>query len=921
PNVIGVDGPSDDIDQIEYENGVGSESIVIDLNGNATTAEFDVTRLFNNEGSGEQGVWIAYYQGTVVAYDTFSVPTGGSSTHEGSFTIDTGGLVFDRVEFQATPYIGGTGGSDDSDYFLTGFEASGGASVNTAYTIAEDQTLAIDASSSDKLLDNDSDPEGDSFTLTGINGSAVTDGQMINLPSGAILTIYEDGHFDYDPNGQYDSLGAGEVATDTFTYTITDQYGATDTATATITIIGKGTETQINNTAPTVSASTAIVSEEGLTAGIADSSGTPADDTDNAVHDSSSPTYSSMAISDTDGDSLTVSLQEPTDTLTSNGQSITWSGGGTTTLVGTATLNGTPTEVIRIEMDNSGEHTVTLSAPIDHPTGGQEDEISFNVNVSVSDGLAITTQPLTIQIEDDMPLAPVSSQNLDVSAQTNILIILDVSGSMGNSSGVPGLSRLDMAKQAIDTLMNDYLDYGDVRVKIVTYSTDANTLGTQWMTVNEANAALASVTDGGGTNYDLAVEEAQTAFTQPGKLDGGQNVSYFFSDGNPTLSNTNPYYSSADASQNQSGVANPGNQTNLNYGDGIQSADPSYAGPNVDEESNWETFLTNNGINSFSIGVGSGVSQTYLDPLAYNGSVDTNGDGTPDGTETNATVVTDLSQLNNFVSSTVTPPPVEGNIITGGLVGSGGFGADDSYVLSLSVDGTTYTYDPVADTITVTTTPGSSDNHTFDTVENEITIDTAQNGQLIVNLDTGDYSYISDPNNLGSYSEIVGFSLQDADGDSASGETTLNISRTPGSAAGRAAQRGDAPASDDDTLVFEGDPVDGGIGFDTLIVPNDNDLDFSAIADGTIQNIEQIDLTAGNHDILNLSVADVLDITDNDNLLEILGDSADSVSLTSDWQATGNTVSNESGQSFTEYQDATGTTTLLIEDSVNVTIV
>ena len=63
-------------------------------------------------------------------------------------------------------------------------------------------------------------------------------GTEITLNPGALLTVNNDGTFDYDPNGKFESLGVGESTTDSFTYTIDDGSGATDTATATITIDG-----------------------------------------------------------------------------------------------------------------------------------------------------------------------------------------------------------------------------------------------------------------------------------------------------------------------------------------------------------------------------------------------------------------------------------------------------------------------------------------------------------------------------------------------------------------------------------------------------------------------------------------------------------------------------------------------------------
>ncbi|WP_153040776.1 Ig-like domain-containing protein, partial [Pseudovibrio sp. Ad46] len=57
------------------------------------------------------------------------------------------------------------------------------------------------------------------------------------------VTVNADGTFSYDPNGQFDHLNAGESATDTFTYTVTDSAGETSTETVTVTVTGVNTNT------------------------------------------------------------------------------------------------------------------------------------------------------------------------------------------------------------------------------------------------------------------------------------------------------------------------------------------------------------------------------------------------------------------------------------------------------------------------------------------------------------------------------------------------------------------------------------------------------------------------------------------------------------------------------------------------------
>ena len=105
--------------------------------------------------------------------------------------------------------------------------------------VATDEDSALNGS---VLADNengaDSDPDGDPLTVTEVNGVAADVGSQVTLASGALLTLEGDGTFNYDPNGQFESLNTGDIGFDSFTYTIDDGNGGTDTATVNITIDG-----------------------------------------------------------------------------------------------------------------------------------------------------------------------------------------------------------------------------------------------------------------------------------------------------------------------------------------------------------------------------------------------------------------------------------------------------------------------------------------------------------------------------------------------------------------------------------------------------------------------------------------------------------------------------------------------------------
>ncbi|MCV6621785.1 MAG: hypothetical protein OIF51_08535, partial [Cellvibrionaceae bacterium] len=87
------------------------------------------------------------------------------------------------------------------------------------------------------------------------------------------------------------------------------------------------------------------------------------------------------------------------------------------------------------------------------------------------------------------------------------------------------------------------------------------------------------------------------------------------------------------------------------------------------------------------------------------------------------------------------------------------------------------------------------------------------------------------------------------------------------------------PSANDDSLLYDGNAMDAGDGEDTLILRLGEDIDFSNIAN--LSNFEIIDLMPDgqDHNLIAISLQDVLDITDGNNVLIIKGDDGDSVSF------------------------------------------
>ncbi len=130
-----------------------------------------------------------------------------------------------------------------------GHDATDAATVTITITGENDDPTAVDDASVtdedtpvsvDGVLDNDTDPDdGDVLSVTEVNGAAGDVGNQVTLASGALLTLNADGSYTYDPNKQFEALDEGETATDTFTYTVADNHGVSDTATVVITIEGR----------------------------------------------------------------------------------------------------------------------------------------------------------------------------------------------------------------------------------------------------------------------------------------------------------------------------------------------------------------------------------------------------------------------------------------------------------------------------------------------------------------------------------------------------------------------------------------------------------------------------------------------------------------------------------------------------------
>jgi len=127
------------------------------------------------------------------------------------------------------------------------------------------------------------------------------------------------------------------------------------------------------------------------------------------------------------------------------------------------------------------------------------------------------------------------------------------------------------------------------------------------------------------------------------------------------------------------------------------------------------------------------------------------------------------------------------------------------------------------------------------------------------------------------------------------------------------------PASD--TLLYEDNGVDGQQGVDILVLNNNENIDMPLLA----KNIEKIDLSVnGSHEINNITLSDIVGITDSANDLIVFGGMDDSISLKDDglniWTKGTDVV--ENGLTYSQYTNSGDDTVVLkIYEEVDTQII
>ena len=199
-----------------------------ELLANDTDADGDTLVITSVQSTSANGATVTLDPDGNVVYD----PTSSS--------IIQALVLGDRLDDTFTYTISdGNGGSDTATVTITVSGKNGDpiaaddslegpdATTDPAYT-DEDTVTQIAAT---ELLANDSDPDGHSLTISAVDATSA---------NGATVTLGADGNLIYDPTtaAAIQALADGAFLEDTFTYTVSDGNGGTDTATVTIAVSG-----------------------------------------------------------------------------------------------------------------------------------------------------------------------------------------------------------------------------------------------------------------------------------------------------------------------------------------------------------------------------------------------------------------------------------------------------------------------------------------------------------------------------------------------------------------------------------------------------------------------------------------------------------------------------------------------------------
>jgi hypothetical protein len=416
---------------------------------------------------------------------------------------------------------------------------------------------------------------------------------------------------------------------------------------------------------------------------------------------------------------------------------------------------------------------------------------------------------------NSVPTANPDSATVIQATATNyqLMLVVDDSGSMAEQVTRPDgtvTTRMELQKAALISMLESYATSapGSVNIKMVHFSNDAAYFGgtdashfvdvTNPASLAAVIAAINGLTPTNNTDYDTALATAQAGIEDGSwlKTDATtKGLVYFFSDGKPTPDGdpVNGFYPDPASSYPGGDPDNAVDKTEENIWEGRNSALGFTEG------------LADKGVVSIAVGLGDDVANdskalTQLGRVAYYNET---------FQDQPVIVVNDENQLISEIIQTV-PATVTGNVLTNDDPGADGYGTPTITAISAILDG-----DTILGAVTDTATGYKVETN---------------NGVLVIDKTTGDFSYTAAPGS-GGHEDTFTYTIQDGLGhDHASSTVTVSITG-PTLVHGTAPFDGSASnefiIGDDANNIISAaagtDSIQGGYGNDTIDGGGDND--------------------------------------------------------------------------------------------------
>jgi VCBS repeat-containing protein len=400
---------------LQYEAGTPAVPVTSAL----TVTSPDTTTL--------AGATVTISSGFTASEDSLSFTNQNGIT--GSYNASTGVLTMSgtasvadyQSALQSVAFSDPNGASPTTGDRVISFQVDDGLSTGNLSNVAS-RTISVNPNSppiagsvsaaTDKhtatdinVLASASDPDGDAVTVTGVDTTGTKGTVSINPNN----TIH------YDPNGQFNGLAAGQTATDTFGYTVSDGFHTT-TGTVTVTINGVNDPPVLSNI------ETSTLQYGAGAPGIAITSSLTVSDDDSATLASATVTISSGFASSEDVLSFT------------NQNGITGSYNTTTgvlTLTGTASVANYQTALQSVTYSDSNGTS---------PTTGDR-VISFQVDDGLGGGNPSNVASRTITVNPNTPPTAVNdSASTDKHTATDINVLANDSDPDGDVLSVTAVN-------------------------------------------------------------------------------------------------------------------------------------------------------------------------------------------------------------------------------------------------------------------------------------------------------------------------------------------------------------------------------------------------------------------------------------------------------------------------------------------------